>query len=207
MNPQQRKLWVSRMGARTGWWDRRREAIIEPDREIVDAHFHLWDERSFPDPQDGGMLRTSRYLLEEFLRGTSGGHRVVQVVYIECGSGYLPDGPDHLRPVGETEFAREMARRLTDDNNATGSMRSSPMPNCAIRTSTEYSMPTRKWETPKFAQSARARPGSKTRPRACWPAPHRPACAPTGVFGAAWRGSANAASCMTPSSSISSSIN
>ncbi len=31
MTPQERKIWVRAMGARSEWWDRRREAIIEPE--------------------------------------------------------------------------------------------------------------------------------------------------------------------------------
>lgn len=119
MTPQERKTWVRRMGARRAWWDRRREAIVEPGWEVVDTHVHLWDERDFPDPAGGGMLRTSRYLLDEFLRDTASGHRVAQCVYVECGSGCYADGPDDLRPVGEAEFASALAERLAASQSAT----------------------------------------------------------------------------------------
>jgi predicted TIM-barrel fold metal-dependent hydrolase len=113
MTPQERKIWVRAMGARSEWWGLRREAIIEPEWEVVDAHLHLWDERDFPDPQDAGTpLKTSRYLADEYLRDAGSGHKVAQCVYIDCGSNYHTEGPVHLRPVGETEYAVDVARRM-----------------------------------------------------------------------------------------------
>jgi predicted TIM-barrel fold metal-dependent hydrolase len=110
MTPQERSFRVRQMGARHDWWALRSETTIAPELEVVDAHFHLWDERDFPDPAvPGAMLRTSRYLLDEFLADVNAGHKVVQAVYVECGSGYRPDGPEHLRSAGETEWAARMA--------------------------------------------------------------------------------------------------
>jgi L-fuconolactonase len=71
------------------------EAIIEPELPICDPHHHLWD-------RDG-----SRYMLKELEEDTGGGHRVEHTVFVECGSGYRPDGPEAFRPVGETEFVVE----------------------------------------------------------------------------------------------------
>ena len=75
------------------------EAAIEPDIEIVDAHHHLWDV----------VTRYGRYELDDLLLDTGAGHRVVQTVFIDCGANYRVDGPDHLRPVGETEYVAERA--------------------------------------------------------------------------------------------------
>ena len=112
MTPQERKTWIGMMGARGAWWDLRREAILEPDWECVDTHFHLWKEQLFPDPQEGTLsLRTSRYLLDEFLDDACAGHKVTQAVYVECGSEYRTEGPSNLRVVGETEFAARLARQ------------------------------------------------------------------------------------------------
>ncbi len=120
MTPQERRASVRSMGARSAWWERRQEAIVEPGWEVVDAHCHLWDERDFPDPADAGSpLRTSRYLLEEFLRDTGSGHRVAQCVYVDCGSGYYAQGPENLRPVGETVFAAAVAERTAASQGAT----------------------------------------------------------------------------------------
>ena len=112
MTPQERKTWIGMMGARGAWWDLRREAILEPDWECVDTHFHLWKEQLFPDPQEGTLsLRTSRYLLDEFLEDACAGHKITQAVYVECGSEYRTEGPSNLRVVGETEFAARLARQ------------------------------------------------------------------------------------------------
>ena len=73
------------------------ETIIEPERPICDPHHHLWDH-----PQ-------SRYLLDELLTDTGSGHNVVSTVFVECSSMYRADGPEALRPVGETEFVNGVA--------------------------------------------------------------------------------------------------
>lgn len=111
VTPQERAAWVRAMGARTEWWQERAEAILLPEAELVDAHFHLWDAKRLPDPEDPRcVLQTSRYLLDEFRRDTQSGHRVVQCVYVECGTGHRCDGPENLRPVGETAFVAGLAR-------------------------------------------------------------------------------------------------
>ena len=112
MTPEERAGWVRAMGARSDWWALRREPVVAPEADLVDAHFHLWQARTLPDPQDATRsLQTSRYLLDEFRRDTGSGHRVVQCVYVECGTAHYPDGPAPLRPVGETEFVAALARQ------------------------------------------------------------------------------------------------
>ena len=93
------------------------EPILEPDLLIVDPHHHLWDGRdlSFGDtgpPRHGFeavIRRAPRYLLDELLADLRRGHDVRATVYIECGSMYRADGPEHLRCVGETEFVNGVA--------------------------------------------------------------------------------------------------
>lgn len=117
MTPKQRAIWVKSMGARSEWWARRWEPIVEPDWEVIDTHCHLWIERDVPDPESPDtLMRTSRYMADEFLRDTGTGHRVEAFVYAECGSGYYADGPAHMRPVGETEFATQLAKHLNGAN-------------------------------------------------------------------------------------------
>lgn len=79
------------------WLDQVREEIVEPDRPICDPHHHLWDRAG------------SRYLLDELLEDTGSGHNVVSTVFVECASMYRADGPEALRPVGETEFVNGIA--------------------------------------------------------------------------------------------------
>ena len=82
---------------RAAWLARHHEEALEPDLPIVDAHHHLWDW-----PGD-------RYLLEELRADTGTGHAVVQTVFVECTYGYRDDGPEALRPVGETEHVARLA--------------------------------------------------------------------------------------------------
>ncbi len=80
------------------WLAKRQEAIIEPDRAIVDCHHHLW-----------GPPRT-RYLLDEFAADYNAGHKVVATVFADCSEGYFTHGPESYRSVGETEFGLQVAR-------------------------------------------------------------------------------------------------
>jgi L-fuconolactonase len=82
---------------RQAWLDQVREEIVEPDLPICDPHHHLWD-----NPQ-------SRYLLDELLADIRSGHNVVSTVFVECAAMYRADGPEALRPVGETEFVNGIA--------------------------------------------------------------------------------------------------
>ena len=80
------------------WLDQVTEDIVDPDREIIDPHHHLFS---------GGRL--GEYLVPELLADTGSGHRVTHTVHVECGHAYRTDGPAHLRPVGETEFVARAA--------------------------------------------------------------------------------------------------
>jgi L-fuconolactonase len=75
------------------------EEVIEPERPIIDPHHHLWRRR-----------RSQDYLLEDLWEDTDSGHNIRKTVFIECHASYRETGPEHLRPVGETEFVTEMAR-------------------------------------------------------------------------------------------------
>ncbi|HYG25857.1 MAG TPA: hypothetical protein VD906_03030, partial [Caulobacteraceae bacterium] len=69
---------------RVEWLAQVREAPLEPDLPIVDAHHHLW------------KLPHDTYLLDEFLADADpgrGGHNVVASVFAECGAMYRPEGP------------------------------------------------------------------------------------------------------------------
>jgi predicted TIM-barrel fold metal-dependent hydrolase len=43
-------------------------------------------------------------MMNELRADTGSGHDVVNTVFVECGSGYRPDGPESMSFVGETEF-------------------------------------------------------------------------------------------------------
>ncbi len=79
------------------WLDQHKEEMIEPGREIIDPHHHLWHHADKP------------YLLEQLWADTQSGHNIKQTVFVECGSEYRSEGPEHLKPVGETEFVAAIA--------------------------------------------------------------------------------------------------
>ncbi|CAB1078586.1 amidohydrolase [Alkalispirochaeta odontotermitis] len=82
------------------WLDQVQEDIIDPEREIVDPHHHLWRRK-----------RWFTYLPEDFWTDTGSGHNVTKTVYVQCRSGYRTEGPEHLKPVGETEFVADVAEQ------------------------------------------------------------------------------------------------
>ena len=84
------------------WLDSVPEAALEPEVPICDPHHHLWDHWA------GGVQ--PRYLIDEITADmVGGGHNIVSTVFIECGQMFKADGPEHLRPVGETEFVNGIA--------------------------------------------------------------------------------------------------
>lgn len=87
------------------WLAQVAEEPLDPTRAICDPHHHLWDH-----PQ-------SRYLAKELLADTAT-HNVVSTVFIECSSEYRQDGPEELKPVGETEFVQAVADANTSDATA-----------------------------------------------------------------------------------------
>mgnify|MGYP000038245895 FL=1 len=76
--------------------------------EIVDPHHHLWHDRGF-----------GAYLLDELRADTDTVPAVAETVFVECGAEYRTDGPDHLRPVGETEFVAAIADESATTDGAT----------------------------------------------------------------------------------------
>src|SRR6202521_5990024 len=87
----------SNLPVREDWLAQWGEAILEPDLPIVDPHHHLWDRPGW------------RYLLEDLLADVNSGHRIVATVFVRCRSMYRRDGPEELRPLGETEFVNGVA--------------------------------------------------------------------------------------------------
>ena len=87
------------------WLDQVVEEIVDPERPIVDPHHHLWPP--------GGALP---YGTDDLDADTGSGHDIVATVFVECRAAARPDGPDHLRPVGETEFVAASAERLAREH-------------------------------------------------------------------------------------------
>ena len=79
------------------WLRRTVEDPIDPDLPICDPHHHLWDRNG------------DQYLLDDLLQDITGGHNVVQTVFVECQAMYRESGPVEMQPVGETEFVEAVA--------------------------------------------------------------------------------------------------
>src|ERR1700722_234775 len=94
------------------------EAILEPELPIVDPHHHLWDRPALPPnanptgpvhPFTQVVAKRPRYLWDQLNADISSGHNVIGTVFVQCGAMYRADGPDALKPVGETDFVNGVA--------------------------------------------------------------------------------------------------
>tara|TARA_B100000214_G_scaffold50505_2_gene31822 strand:- start:5564 stop:6592 length:1029 start_codon:yes stop_codon:yes gene_type:complete len=95
------------------WINGVKEEIIDPEREIIDPHHHLWHGPDNPP----GIKESYRYLLQDLWQDTSSGHNIKKTVFIDCGQEYYSDGPEQFKPVGETEFVAEIAAQATSDQS------------------------------------------------------------------------------------------
>lgn len=86
------------------WYAQVSEEIIDPGRPIIDPHHHLWATGS-------RWTNGAPYLLDDLWADTETGHNIVKTVFIDCRASYREDGPEHLKPVGETEFVAEIAKQ------------------------------------------------------------------------------------------------
>ncbi len=98
------------MTADENWLDLTTEDTLDPGLPICDPHHHLWDHPNLAAYKD------HRYLLDELLMDTGSGHKVVSTVFVECASMYRQDGPDEMKPVGETEFVNGVAAMSASGN-------------------------------------------------------------------------------------------
>ncbi len=93
---------MSRQTDREEWLKKVHEEALEPRLPICDPHHHLWD----------GPGNRGTYLADDFLRDVAdSGHRVEKTVFVECGMGYRKEGPEEMRPVGETQFVESITAK------------------------------------------------------------------------------------------------
>jgi predicted TIM-barrel fold metal-dependent hydrolase len=79
------------------------EAALDAGRRIIDPHHHMW-----PPGHGSGKPYLFADLVEDAAR-----HNVTDTVYVQAFTAYRTEGPDNLRPIGETEFAVAQARSST----------------------------------------------------------------------------------------------
>ena len=78
------------------WLSLTQEEAIEPEIPICDSHHHLW----YHDETD--------YHVDHFLHDAAGGHRILQTVFVESRMMLRKDGPEEMKPVGETEYVQRV---------------------------------------------------------------------------------------------------
>lgn len=98
---------IPRAEVRPAWLAQHTEEALEPDLPIIDPHHHLADHHW------GG------YLADDLLADLHSGHRIESTVFIQVGFAYRDHGPEHLRPVGETERVVHIAREANCQQSGT----------------------------------------------------------------------------------------
>ena len=68
-------------------------AVIDPGREIVEPHHHLWPHARMPADWPGSGGGPEGYRLKELYADLCTGHNVVQTVFAQCGAHYRTAGP------------------------------------------------------------------------------------------------------------------
>jgi L-fuconolactonase len=82
---------------RIGDRDQLDEPVLDRHLRIIDAHHHLY------------VRGNNRYLLDEYMLHVALGHDIRASVYVEGRWRWRESGPDVLRPLGEVEFANDIA--------------------------------------------------------------------------------------------------
>ncbi len=75
------------------------ENPLEPSLPICDPHHHFFERPNM------------RYMFDELFADINSGHNITSTVFIECHAGYRQEGPEEMRPVGETEFVRKLSTK------------------------------------------------------------------------------------------------
>jgi L-fuconolactonase len=81
------------------WLNLTIEDPIDPALPICDPHQHFIDRPGH------------RYLIEDLMQDIKGGHNVVKTLHMECESSYRKQGPEIMKPVGETEFVQTISHK------------------------------------------------------------------------------------------------
>jgi predicted TIM-barrel fold metal-dependent hydrolase len=87
------------------WRAQVKEQAIDPGLPIIDTHHHIWPVAPFP----GYEAYDDTALINDVM---GSGHAIVATIAVEAHASYRPEGPAALRPVGETEHAQALAKRV-----------------------------------------------------------------------------------------------
>lgn len=93
------------------------EAAISPGVPVIDTHHHFWGEGHF------GVARFGCFLPDDLVATVEeSGHSIAATVYVDCGWAFRNTGPEHLRCVGETEYADAVARKFAAGDTSGGKL-------------------------------------------------------------------------------------
>ena len=84
---------------RENWLKLTPEKALEPEIQICDPHHHLWYRAENP------------YRVEDLIQDISGGHHVTRTVFVESRMMLREQGPEEMKPVGETEYVQAVVSR------------------------------------------------------------------------------------------------
>ena len=80
------------LAVRDDWLALHKEEILEPALPIIDAHHHFYDRPGWT------------YLADEYRADAGSGHNIRASVYMQALTRYRADGPQAMKPVGETDY-------------------------------------------------------------------------------------------------------
>ena len=93
---------------RESWLAQHHEDILDPQLPIIDAHHHFYDRPGWT------------YLDDAYRADACSGHRITASVYMQAQTRYHADGPEAMRPVGETAYVASIAEQPTDGPRLAG---------------------------------------------------------------------------------------
>jgi predicted TIM-barrel fold metal-dependent hydrolase len=85
------------LAVREDWLDLVHEPIIDAAMPIIDPHHHLWDRENW------------RYMPHDLLADVGSGHNIIATVFVQARAFHKADGPEEMKPIGETEFVNGAA--------------------------------------------------------------------------------------------------
>ena len=93
---------------REDWLALADEEVLDPSLPIVDPHLHMVERCPLPlfTPPE------RPFMVAESLAETGSGHNIISTVFVEWHQHYRAGGPEHLRPVGETEWVAAQAEAV-----------------------------------------------------------------------------------------------
>jgi predicted TIM-barrel fold metal-dependent hydrolase len=88
---------------RAEWLASGKEAALEPEMPIIDAHHHFYERPGWT------------YLLDEYLEDARSGHNITASVFMQALTRYRTTGPEPMRPIGEVEYVAQVTAPMQEE--------------------------------------------------------------------------------------------